>query len=328
MEIPPAILGNPERVVLTCSCRDADPIPKVAGAGEVFIENGVRVQRMHNGLKVVADGYYGDWMTELIGRLRGHHEPQEELVFHEVMKRIPPRATMLEIGGFWLYYSLWFLLQKPSLRTAYAIEPDPNYLEIGRRNAALNGLEVRVQQGFAGGDGPARRKFQTESAGTLELPRIDVPTFLRERGVGHLTILHCDAQGAELDVLNQCESLFRDKAITFAFVSTHAAQISGDPLTHQRCLTLLKGIGATILAEHDVHESFSGDGLIAAYFGDDPAAGAPVSLSRNRYSKSLFRNPLYEQAMLMVENRSLREQLSCSTEHPIRKLLRRAGFRR
>jgi FkbM family methyltransferase len=325
MEIPPEILDNPERVVLTCSCRDADPIPKVAGAGEVFIENGVRVQRMHNGLKVVAGGYYGDWMTELIGRLRGHHEPQEERVFHEVMKRIPDRATMLEIGGFWLYYSLWFLLQNPNLRTAYAIEPDPNYLEIGRRNAALNRLHVHVQQGFAGGDGPATRKFQTESAGPLELPRVDIPAFLKEKGVGQLTILHCDAQGAELDVLRQCEPLFRDRTIEFAFVSTHAVQISGDPLTHQRCLALLKGLGATILAEHDVHESFSGDGLIVAYFGDDAAAGAPVSLSYNRYSKSLFRNPLYEQAMLMVENQSLRGQI---TEHPIRKLLRRAGLRR
>jgi hypothetical protein len=28
--------------------------------------------------------------------------------------------------------------------------------------------------------------------------------------------------------------------------------------------------GGTILAEHDVHESFNGDGLIAAYFGREP----------------------------------------------------------
>jgi hypothetical protein len=35
-------------------------------------------------------------------------EPQEELAFNEVLKHIGPHANMIEIGGFWSYYSLWF----------------------------------------------------------------------------------------------------------------------------------------------------------------------------------------------------------------------------
>jgi len=79
-------------------------------------------------------------------------------------------------------------------------------------------------------------------------------------------------------------------------VSTHSHHISGDPLTHQRCLGLLARAGATILAEHDIHESFSGDGLIVAKFGPVPAGWQKPRLSYNRYSESLFRNPLYDLA--------------------------------
>ena len=91
-------------------CRDTDPIPKVRRAGHVvLLTDSRRVQIMHNGVQVVADGYYGAWMTKLIELCSGHHEPQEERIFHEVVSRLPPGGTMLEVGGFWAYYSIWFL---------------------------------------------------------------------------------------------------------------------------------------------------------------------------------------------------------------------------
>ena len=73
--------------------------------------------------------------------------------------------------------------------------------------------------------------------------------------------------------------------------------ISGDPLTHQRCLHLLRGVGGTIVAEHDVQESYSGDGLIVARFCSEPSGWQPVELSHNRVSTSLFRDPLYDLAV-------------------------------
>ena len=57
---------------------------------------------------------------------------------------------------------------------------------------------------------------------------------------------------------------------------------------------MLKDFGGTILVEHDVHESFSGDGLIAACFGKEPTNWKEPPISLNRYSTSLFRNPLYD----------------------------------
>ncbi len=101
---------------LTVSCSDSDAIPKVERAGEVFEVDGRRVQMMHNGVLVDEGCYYGDWMTEIIRCLRGHHEPQEERVFHDILRRLASSgddATMVELGSFWAYYSLWFATRMP-----------------------------------------------------------------------------------------------------------------------------------------------------------------------------------------------------------------------
>jgi len=90
---------NQARIEMTMRCRDADCVPKAHNAGAVITEpDGTRVQIMHNGIKVLAGGYYGDWMQDLITRCKGHHEPQEEVVFHEILKYIQPTATMIELG--------------------------------------------------------------------------------------------------------------------------------------------------------------------------------------------------------------------------------------
>ena len=81
------------RIELTTAVRATDALPKVEGAGDVVVDGGQRVQTMHNGVRVVADGYYGAWMTEIIRRLHGHHEPQEELAFDAVARRVASRRA-------------------------------------------------------------------------------------------------------------------------------------------------------------------------------------------------------------------------------------------
>src|SRR4051794_34489159 len=98
-----------DRVEMTCRCRDSDVIPRVANAGAIELYRGRSVQVMHNGLRMIAGGYYGDWMVDVISRLRGCHEPQEELVFWEVTKRLRDAPVMVELGAFWAYYTCWFL---------------------------------------------------------------------------------------------------------------------------------------------------------------------------------------------------------------------------
>ncbi len=85
MKTPPIAFSIEERIAMGARCRDCDPFPKVPDAGMVFEDvDGRRVQIMHNGLRVLADGYYGTWMTDLIRLCRGHHEAREERTFHEV----------------------------------------------------------------------------------------------------------------------------------------------------------------------------------------------------------------------------------------------------
>ena len=89
------------RIDMTLRCRDCDHLPKVSGAGEVIERDGIPRQRMHNGLLVRAGAYHGAWMVEIIERLRGHHEPQEEVVFSEVLRHCTPGGCMVELGAFW-----------------------------------------------------------------------------------------------------------------------------------------------------------------------------------------------------------------------------------
>jgi FkbM family methyltransferase len=311
--MPPYIFSD-ARIAMTLRCRDCDAIPKVANAGRVIVDPAVgRVQVMHNGIRVLADGYGGAWTTRLIELCRGHHEPQEERIFHEVVSQLPVDASMIEIGGYWAYYSLWFL-SGGNRRRSIVVEPDPAHLEIGRRNATLNGLSPEFLAGSIGRAPSAPHSFQTESSGLVNLPCLSVPQILVERGFDRLDLLHCDAQGAELAVLESCRGLLRCGAIRWVFISTHAYQISGDPLTHQRCLALMLGLGGKLVAEYEVHESFSGDGLIVAWFGSGQPELRLPHITRNRYSESMFRNPLYEIAANTEATRARAEAVAALSE--------------
>ena len=119
------------RILLTVGCDDADYIPKHQDAGKVFENEETPYQMMHNGIKVVKDGYC-PWMTDLIYGLKGHHESQEEKVFYEVLKHIPAGGVMIELGSFWAYYSLWFAKEVPNAIN-YMIEPDPSRYALGEK---------------------------------------------------------------------------------------------------------------------------------------------------------------------------------------------------
>src|SRR5262249_30610806 len=157
---------------------------------------------------------------------------QEELSFYRLLPYIKKDATMLEIGAYWSYYSLWFLLNHPK-RRAIAIEPSPYCLEIGRRNAELNGCSIDFVQGFVGGTGPELAPFDVGGGEIHALKRIDVPSLLRDRDVAYLDILHCDGQGCELDLLVSCGDLLKAHKIGFVLLSTHILPNLPDPLLHQ-----------------------------------------------------------------------------------------------
>lgn len=286
-----------KRVLMTAGCRDCDSIPKVPGAGQTFdSESGSeRYQRMHNGIRIVEDCYCGRWMTELIRLLEGHHEPQEERVFHELLQYVPRGGTMLELGSWWAYYSLWFQSRVPDAKL-YLVEPDPRRLEDGKRNFALNGARGSFFLGSIGRDSHAPLPFRCEDGSEFAIPQYSVDDFLTQRGIDRVEILLADIQGAELEMLESASKSMQQGKIRFLVLSTHHHSISHDPLTHQRCLKILQQGGAHIMASHSISESYSGDGLIVASL-DPRDRGLPtIEMSCNRASNNLFRELEYDLA--------------------------------
>jgi len=231
-----------ERTAIVVACPDNARIPRHPGAGKLsrgFIT-------MFNGIKVVADGYYGRHMTRLLRANLGSHEPQEELVFAEVLKQMRPGARMLECGAYWGFYSVWFL-QQVSGGEAWMVEPDAENLEVGLRNLRANNVSAGLIQAFVGRD-PA--------PGTLDT--ISVDEFLRRENIGRLDILHADIQGAELDMLAGSERALKAMSIDFLFISTHGGEL------HERCEAALKAHRYEVPVSIPPERSFSVDGLIVA----------------------------------------------------------------
>jgi FkbM family methyltransferase len=304
------------RMITTASCTDCDEIDKVAGAGESLRSGETIAQVMHNGLLVEWGGYYGEWMAEIIRVLRGHHEPQEEVVFDRVLGRLAAEENspvMVEFGSFWTYYGLWFLKLMPS-SSLVAVEPDAAWLEVGRRNAALNGLSERARFVHAaiGPEPGCPLQFRAESDGQLHtVAQHDLSSLLDETGLGHVDLLLCDAQGAESVLLERAGEELIGRKVRFLFVSTHHQSISGDPLTHQRCLALLQEAGGHVIAEHSVRESFSGDGLIVVSF-DPRDRDFSVEVSYARARDSLFGEAEVELADALSHNVRLEQELAHS----------------
>ncbi len=282
-----------ERTLMTISCTDADSIPKVDASGTTVLAGGQAVQIMHNGLRVVSGGYYGDWMSHIIRALRGHHEPQEELVFHHLLRYVRHNTTMIELGAFWSYYSQWYLKEVPGSRSI-CVEPDGKHLQVGRRNAELNGLSDRIRfvEAWVGNEFKPKHAGAIESSAiSVELPMLDMTAALELNKNQPIELLHMDAQGAELGFIRSIRHSGMSGNVRFLMVSTHHSSISGSPTTHRDCCHAIQQCGGHVLVEHSVQESYSGDGLILASFLDcDRSIRFPL-ISRNDAALSLFPTP-------------------------------------
>ncbi len=260
-----------QRIVVAPACRDADAIPKHPLAGQVIERGGVRVQVMHNGLKVIADGYYGEFVTRIISELRGHHEPQEEKIFHAALSTLGPSPVMVELGGYWSYYSLWFLKARSRGRVII-VEPIASRLEVRRTNFALNGMRAEFIMAAVGETDSGEAEFSTGAERAI-VPRVSIDSLRAERGLADIDILHLDIQGFESRALRGAAVLLAEKAARWVFVSTHRHLEDAQSIDlHEDCLKRLTGAGYGLVAAHTPEESYSTDGLIVA---KRPGAGGP-----------------------------------------------------
>lgn len=255
-----------DRALLTISCKDCDELPKVLDAGDTTYVEGKPFQVMHNGIIVAKNCYYGfsDWMSAIIYALRGHHEPQEERIFAEILKYIEKGSTMIELGSYWGYYSLWFAHEIKNA-TNYLIEPNHQFLEIGQSNFQINGYTGHFIHGFCG------QNYRDSNESNLTQIKID--DLMQE--LDHVALLHSDIQGQELNMLRDCRYSLWARSIDFLFISTHSDDL------HKQCLDYIEDFGYEIIAEHNVSQSFSADGLIVAKSPTiDPIPS--ISITRNQ----------------------------------------------
>ena len=282
-----------KRILMTIGCADSENLPKVQDAGKTVNMDGRKLQIMHNGLKIVEGCYYGAWMTKIIEILRGHHEPQEELVFHTVLEHLrkhPSRwgkPIMIELGSFWAYYSMWFLKEFEEGET-FCIEPDSNYLKIGEENFLLNNLKGNFIQAQVSSEISINSEFRCESDGqVITVPALNFTNIISLTGHSEVDIVLVDIQGAEIPLLENLSEVLNLYKIRFMFISTHDLEITGSPMTHQAALNLLIRNGAHIILEHSVSESYSGDGFILASFEEEDRS-LEIPISYNRSKNSLF----------------------------------------
>lgn len=250
-------MSDKERIDIAVSCKDCERVPKVANAGEIIKSQEGDYQIMHNGIKALINSHYGNFNVEVIRRLKGHHEPQEELAFHSVLEYIPTGGSVLELGCAWAYYSLWFL---DSVKNGVAtlVEPVASNLRDGKRNFALNNKNGDFINAAISNHPADMKPVKLWEGCTVEIETKSIDQIMRTRNMNHIDILHSDIQGAEANMLRGANEALRMKAISWLFISTHTENV------HQKCIQILRSYGYHIWQEHTLSESYSVDGLIVA----------------------------------------------------------------
>ena len=151
---------------------------------------------------------------------------------------------------------------------------------------------MRFHQAWVGGSGGETMAAVCESDGVERtLPLVDMAAVVGMAGGEAIEMLHMDVQGAETGFLRSIAHVDPAQRPRFVVVSTHHSSISGSSATHVDCIEILRSLGAKIMIEHSVQESFSGDGLIVASFApEDEVIRLPL-ISRNEPAHSLFPAP-------------------------------------
>jgi FkbM family methyltransferase len=203
---------------------------------------------MHNGIEVSALGYYGAGVLNMLIENRGVHEPEEERAFGEVLKNVDKNSTMLELGAYWGFYSLWFKKSISGSR-CFLIEPDLANLKSGQANFARNAEEAVFDHAYIGSS-------STVTADGVKVVSVD--SFCDERAIDTLAILHADIQGSEVEMLRGASRMLREQRIDFIFISTHSNELHAD------CTKLLESYHYQILADANLNETYSYDGVIVA----------------------------------------------------------------
>ena len=215
-------------------------IPRCALAGRVINRKYVV---LHNGIVVEKRGYY-DRYSDILIRNKGVHEPAEERLFSEILDRMPAEATMVELGSYWAYYSIWFALHVSKAKN-YCVEKRYRNAMVGLRNAKLNNVKLDIT--------------------TCRDACGDIQQYMLAKGIKKVDILLMDIQGSEEDVILKLQSMIRQSMleVTYFVISTHSEK------SHAVCRKILSSLNYRIFASLDLKQTFFQDGVLFAVLTDN-----------------------------------------------------------
>lgn len=253
------------RIQRVLNSADNAAIPRHEQAGTM--QHGQLV--MHNGLRIDPLSYYSFPLLKMLIENKGVHEPQEERIFAAALDQFAAnkQLTMLELGAYWSFYSMWLLQRFPNAR-CFMVEPDRENLLFGKRNFALNNCSGTFIHAGIGS-----KKIRQANNTTVE-------AICHEHRIDFVDILHSDIQGFEQEMLEGARSLFEQKRIGYAFVSTHSNEL------HAGCRAFLQEFDFVEIASVTPDESSSWDGVLVAraphYPGIDRVAVEKISEGRSQ----------------------------------------------
>ena len=203
---------------------------------------------LHNGNRVPIAGesaYYGPF-SQILAINRGVHEPLEEYAFQELLKTLPEAPSMIELGAYWGHYSMWLKRVKP-LSRVILVEPDHNNLTAGVKNFSRNGFQGEFIQAI------------------VDKNHLEVDSLMKSRDLASLDTLHADIQGAEIQMLEGCQSSLAARLIKYLFISTHSQEL------HAQTTDKLRHFGYRVEISSDVdHDTTSFDGFVFASSPEAP----------------------------------------------------------
>lgn len=201
-------------------------------------------------------------------RARNVHEAEEEELFLDLLREVPPGGVFLDIGSAIGYYLLLARRLRPDL-AVHGVEPLASHRDRFRENAQLNDHSaaeftihpeaISSSAGVASlsddGYGSAIQKRWTcpelLAVSTITLDR------LVERIGGRVDLCQMDVQGHEAEVLKGAKRSLQSGAIASFLIGTHSRRL------HRKCMILLEGSGYRI--RHDEFDTTAQpDGILAA----------------------------------------------------------------
>ena len=255
-----------------------------------------RYQSMFNGIRVLEDCYYGRWMSNLIYKCKGHHEPQEEIVFEELLNHIRSDGVMLELGAYWSFYSIWFLCERGRKSKSVIVEPNLENIKVSLDNLSLNNVTAEIHRGFISDNSDIYESMEV-SGGSTPTFKFNIEEYVKRSNTDCIDIIHADIQGLELSLLHQIKELLQLNVIKNLVISTHGFEM------HKNVLRFLSQNHYYILCDVSPAESYSYDGLIVARNRFEPKLGyLDVPRWNGEFSHKNLPSLSVESSIILIDN--------------------------